>query len=37
VELRAGGKRLPDRLLAAGSFAVWALVSVAIAWILIGG
>jgi fumarate reductase subunit C len=37
VELRAGGKRLPDRLLAAASFAVWALVSVAIAWILIGG
>jgi fumarate reductase subunit C len=36
VELRPGGKRIPDRVLAAASFAVWLLVSAAVAWILLG-
>jgi fumarate reductase subunit C len=36
VDLRPRGKRVPDRVLAVASFAIWLLASVAIGWILMG-
>jgi fumarate reductase subunit C len=34
--VRRGGRRVPRRLIAAGGYVAWALVSVVVAWILLG-
>ena len=35
MQVRAGGKRVPDAVIAGSNYAAWALVSAALAWILL--
>jgi len=35
--VRAGGKRVPDAVIAASNYAAWAIVSAMVAWLLLGG
>jgi len=35
--VRAGGKRVPDVVIAASNYAAWAIVSAVVAWLLLGG
>jgi fumarate reductase subunit C len=35
--VRLGGRRLPPRMIAVGNYAAWALLSVFVAWIVLGG
>jgi fumarate reductase subunit C len=37
IVVRLRGQRVPTRAVAAGHFAAWAVVSVVVAWILVGG
>jgi len=37
MEVRMGGKRVPDILIAGSNYAAWLVVSAAIAWIVLGG
>ena len=37
IVVRAGGSRLPARLVAGAHFGAWAVVSVVLAWIVLGG
>jgi fumarate reductase subunit C len=37
MPVRMNGKRLPDWMVAASNFAVWIIISVVVAWIILGG
>ncbi len=37
MAVRAGGKRVPDGVVAAANYAAWVIVSATVAWLLLGG